>query len=191
MSVTGELEPLAAIEDLEAALGRPIGDEERPKAELMLEAASAALRRMTGQTLSLAESTERHDGWRSRLLQLDEIPVVDVESVEVEGREVDPALYRIDYRAGLLWSWGWWAGRQGIEVRYSHGFDPLPADLLLVLFGMVGRALSVPDAGDVRSERLGPYSYDRGPVVGLGAVGLTAAESSVIARYRQRRQVVQ
>lgn len=194
------LESLATLEDLELCTGRPIAEEDRARAEHMLTVASATLRRLTGQSLSFGESTERHDGWTGGLLLLRELPVVEVQRVEVEGCLARG--WRVNHTTGALWpgaGWGWgdwgrrawgWAGRQGILVAYTHGYKELPADLAAVVCAMAGRALNAAPEGEVQSEGLGPYRYTRANA-GLGATGLTASEASVISQYRIRQQVIQ
>lgn len=191
--VTAEpLPPLATTDDLEVHLGRPLTDAERPQAEQWLAAAAASIRRMTGQDITLVlDDEERHDGRWSSLLQLDQLPVQDVAWVEIEGEPLAAEDWRLKRVTGALWlpSGWWWAGRQGILVKYSHGFLSVPADLITVNCSMVGRAMTAPE-GDFASESLGPYRYDRRDAAGLGAVGLTAAERAVIDRYTVAHQVV-
>jgi hypothetical protein len=186
--------PLATIDDLERVLGRTLSEDERPRAEFLLAAVSNRLRRLTGQELSAGESHEFHDGRWSQLLQLDQVPIIDVRSVQIEDRMVTDV--RINHRTGSLWRRGcWWAERQGIVVSYRHGYKEIPEDLVLVLSSMVDRALSSPDqggpagGGNLESERFGPYTY-RFANPGLGAVGLTAAEQETVNAYRVRPEVI-
>lgn len=191
-SPTSRPPPIATVDELEVCLGRTFTEQERGQAEGYLDAASGTLRRLTNQTLTFAESIEVHDGWSAPLLQLRELPVVEVTEIQADGEVLDPDTYRIDYEAGCLWrGWGWRAGRQGIAVLYSHGWEEMPAELVLVVCNMVQRAMAVPAAGDFQSESLGPYRYDRGNLAGLGAIGLTTAEASLIERYRVKRQIIQ
>lgn len=200
MAVETTLPPLATVGQLEARLGRELSDAERGQAHQWLQEASDSLRTVTGQTLTYVEGDlELHDGFGAALLQLRQLPVQEIIAVAAEGVELQQWRdWRIDLETGNLWRcrwpWpydgAWWAGRQGIAVIYSHGYRPLPADLVGVALGMVGRALAAP-AGDVRSEQLGPYRYDRGALAGLGTVGLSGAEARIVAKYTVRRQVIQ
>lgn len=186
--------PLASLEDLEACLGRPLAESERGQAERHLAAASDLLRRLTGQILSyVADDLEMHDGWGGTLLQLKQLPIVEISKVEIEGRELMRGSWRLEQETGNLWRWGgWWACRQGIGVTYSHGFEELPADVLMVICGMAARGLQQSQpGGDMRSEQLGPYRYDRGQAAGLGSIGVTGPEQELIRRLSLHRQVIQ
>lgn len=188
------LPPLATVADLETHLGRPLTAAEKPQAEQWLAAASTSIRRATGQTLTVVTGDrELHDGQTSRLLLLDQLPVRQVVSVEVEGQPLEPDIdWRLKPDTGALWrlaGFTWWADRQGIVAVYDHGYEPLPADLVTLCCGMATRAMQTPP-GDFRLEQLGPYRYDRREVAGLGAIGMTTAERDVIDLYTARRQTV-
>lgn len=208
-----DLDPLVSIQEMEELTGEEVPEQDRPRVLLALAQASSLIRRITGQTLSLVEQDhEVHDGSGSVLLSLDQLPVQQLHQVLLEGDEVPPEMIRVEPASGRLWfgygesrprpwvlpvggwgryfrlggGWGW--GRQSVEVVYDHGYDPLPADLVGVVLGFVGRALEGDSqVGPVVSETLGPYTYRLQAPVQTGALGFTAEETAILRGYRQRR----
>lgn len=205
------LPSLATTADLETYLGKPIvGTPQEPRAQALLDQASAVVRRLAEQTITaVVDDQEVHDAPGGSLLMLRELPVTGVTSIvdAVDG-EIDAVEYTVDPKSGVVWrwrwgawvpwSWSWWASgggagvwqRQRLTVTYSHGYQEVPADLVGVCCGMVDRALFAAGAGGVTSEMIGGYRYQLGPLAGLGGVGLSAAEQTIIESYRQPQQVV-
>lgn len=195
MSVAAAPPPLAQSEDFARFTGRALTEEERTRVDWLLAAAGDAIRRQLEQVITLvADDRELHDGTGTHLLMLDQLPVVAVTEVRVAGAVLGAGELIVDHRTGRLWAgsgggyYRWPRGRQNIEVIYTHGQDPVPADVVAVVCAMADRAWSAPGGGMIRSEQIGTYRYDLAAgAVGLGAVGLTEAEAGVLDRLRVRR----
>jgi hypothetical protein len=191
--------------------------EQQAQAEQALEAARQVVRDLTGQQLTYAADDVVAMDWKGDLsLWLPELPVDGLTRVEARiGPQMDDTWQdwptdqlQWSMRTGELrltcnpwppngWAtWGWpsaWMGGpgvalQGVRVTYDHGYDPVPADLVDVVYGLAGRSLASPTAGQVRQETIGAYSYQlsdmtAGPGTGWAA-GLTAAEAATIQRYK-------
>jgi hypothetical protein len=192
---------LATPEDLAARLGRYLTDVEATRAGALLTDASAMVRAYTGQDFTTAtdQATLRGQGGTIRLPQR---PVTAVTSVIAIGGDGAPDVTVID------WIWDgldqirvgegsfvinlpavWWDddGYPGTyRVTYTHGYADVPADVVAVVCGMVLRTLTAPTmAGGVRSETIGPYSYQL-DVAGTGvAVMMSQADRDALKRYRQ------
>lgn len=188
-------DPLATVEQLETLLRRTFSDAERDAAELILAGVSAAIRRVTGQTISVVDDdgiTIDRDGSR-RTLWLPERPVVSVTSITVDGGLVSPADYRVDTEIGEvtfarpLRTWGTpTAFEPRAEVVYSHGFDPVPDDVVQVALEMAMGGIEVPAAGLETEESIGNYSVkfdvDKATVLNEGQrVRLRSYRAPVVA----------
>lgn len=199
------LPALATVADVQLLFG-PFADEETDKLGQLLAVASAAVRAFCRQTLSRVvddEVTIPSSG--TTLLTLGERPVVDVTEVEVLGPGgwsiVDPGswpaagrftwdafghLHRVD---GLTWGLRY----DPVRVVYSHGFDPVPPDLVGLVAAKVANSVAAGAAnpGGLRSLQVGAmsetYSNAAGSAAALGAATLTEDEQAALrsAGYRQ------
>lgn len=196
--------PLATVADVQLLFG-PFADEEVDKLGQLLAVASAAVRAFCRQTLSRVtddEVTIVSSG--TTFLTLGQRPVVDVSEVEVmasgpwffepgswpaAGRFTWDAfghLHRVD---GLTWGLRY----DPVRVVYSHGFDPVPPDLVGLVAAKVANsvAASAANPGGLRSLQVGAmsetYSNSAGSAAALGAATLTEAEQDALrsAGYRQ------
>ena len=112
------LAPLATSADLPAGVS---GDVDRA-----LEVASAAIRDAAGVAISRGTATVVTTTTRGNLLPLPG-PIVSVAAVSVDGSPVSDYVIESDG----LWrhcGWGWTPAR--VEVTYTSGFDPVPADIV-------------------------------------------------------------
>lgn len=198
---------LATREDIEARLGRDLTDAEAGRADALLADASAMIRAYTGQDFAVVvddEITLRGPGGTIRLPQR---PVTAVSSVVAVGGDGAPDVTLID------WIWDgidqvrvgsgsyvinlpavWWDddGYPGTyRVTYSHGYAEVPADVVAVVCGMVTRTLTAPTmAGGVRSETIGPYSYQL-DAAGTGlSVVMSTADRDALKRYRRTEGMI-
>lgn len=155
---------LATIPDLEAVIGRVVTVDEQPRAERLLELASAAVRRETGQTFDLVTSdivTVRPVGKVARLPQR---PVTNVIEIVDDGQVVSPDVYEWTSQGVItrtpLVDWGdvtgstRWVGP--LTVTYDHGYDTVPDDVAGIVCDAAAARLSNPDR--VRQESIGSYS---------------------------------
>lgn len=193
---------LAIVADLEARLGRDLTDTEAARADALLGDASAMVRSYTGLDFTVAEDDEVTLRGQGGMIRLPQRPVTEVSKVIAIGGDGAPDVTLID------WIWDgidqirigegsfvinlpaiWWDddGYPGTyRVTYSHGYEQVPADVVAVVCGMASRTLTAPTmAGGVRSETIGPYSYQL-DAAGAGlAVMMSQADRDALKRYRR------
>lgn len=177
---------LATVADVEAVTGRTFAaGAETNRVTRLLELASAAVRAYTGQTLSAVVGdvvpVRPDGGYHFRLPQR---PVTAVASVTRGGSLLAATTYWWS-RAGIVESaYGTW-GVDALTVTYSHGFSPVPDDVVSVVAAIAGRAVTNPDG--VRSETIGTYSVTHTVSADGAAAGLLlgTSELSVLDRYRR------
>ncbi len=177
---------LATVADVEAVTGRTFAaGSETNRVTRLLELASAAVRVYTGQTLSAVADdvvpVRPDGGYRFRLSQR---PVTAVASVSRGATPLAATAYRWS-RDGLVESvYGSW-GVDELTVSYSHGFSPVPDDVILAVCQIVARNLVNPEG--VRSEVIGSTSVVYAvPASGFGlGVGLGPVERGLLDSYRR------
>ena len=198
---------LAAPEDLESRLGRDLTVAEAARAEALLADASAMIRAFTSQDFSVVEGDQVTLRGQGGTVRLPQRPVTAVTSVVAIGGDGAPDVTVID------WIWDgidqirigegsfvinlpaiWWdddAYPGTYRVTYSHGYEEVPADVVAVVCGMVMRTLTAPTmAGGVRSETVGPYSYQL-DAAGTGiSVMMSQADRDVLKRYRKTEGMI-
>lgn len=183
LEVFDTLASFASVAELASLTGRDL-DPEDAGAQMHLRFATADIRVLCGQTLSLVadDEVELRGNW-SRVLHLPERPVIDVSAVEIRWQGVTTFAAQTGYILAIdkleLPGWYWAGDLGGVRVTYSHGFAVIPDDLVGVCCSMATRSLRDP-AGDLASETLVSYSYTRADVA---AAGLTAREERILTRY--------
>jgi hypothetical protein len=191
----------ATAVDFATYLNRDLLDGEAGQVDMLLAAATGAIQRYCRQTIELVEDHEVNlkGNWTTRL-HLPERPVVAVSSVSIDGvtyaADVDwsfdgqSTIYRgrtpfLPTGDGLDPTLHWGGPDTTIVVVYTHGFDPIPTELVALCCAMAARG-AVNPAG-VRQESVGSYqvTYDR-----TAATHLTADEKAFLrdAGYRRRHQ---
>lgn len=131
------MEPLASMSDL---IDRGIGWGDI-FVQSVLVAASDAVRDAAGVAISRTTSTITIGGTTSRSLLLPGGPVVSVETVLVDG---DPVT---DWRLvdGQLWRSCRWSSRSepsSVTITYTHGYDPVPADIVQLVCTLTAAGLA-------------------------------------------------
>lgn len=208
------LPALATIKDVELFTG-PVGDDDVARVTRWLDMASAAVRRYTGQTLSLVEDDAvTFPSTGTTVVVLGQRPVRSISDVWIqewgpERREfvsttrsgwADPDLGRFTWDSwgrltrldGLTW------GRKfdPVEVTYTHGYDPVPADIVGLIASKVASFRSGLEANPegLKSLQVGAMSQSFANIGGseaaLGPGGLTEAERTALRDYRQSAAAV-
>jgi hypothetical protein len=149
---------LATVDDV-AALAGPELSIDPERCERLLAMASKAVRTYTAQTLTLVEDDEViviSDGTEE--LVLSQRPVVDVTHIEIEEREVPgrvswDSFGHLRRRDGLPW------GRRydHVGVVYTHGYAPVPDDIVGLVAAKVAGFLAASEAnpGGLRALQVG------------------------------------
>lgn len=196
------LAPLATLDEVQLLHG-PFEDEQLDKVKALLEAASGAVRRFCRQTISLvvddeivvpSTGTNDLDLWEQPVLAVTEVEVMSPWFAEGSFPEgvfswtASGALHRLD---GL--SWG--SRYDPVRVVYTHGFEPVPADLSGLVAAKVAASLMSADAnpGGLRSLQVGAmsetYSNAAGSMASLGASALSEEERAYLRESGYRRTV--
>lgn len=172
--------PLANEGDFEARLGRDIQDLERARVLALLTDASAKVRRVSGQTISRATTTHRFNPRHTPNgygIVLNQWPVVSVDTVDGD----------FTWFAGSNFLATW----TPLTVTYTHGYDPVPDDIVAVVCQIAARAFGTkPDTSGVSSESLGAYSYSIGAAAAAGPLGMLADEREIVLAYRLPTQPI-
>jgi hypothetical protein len=204
------LPALATVKDVEVFTG-PLSDEDAARVAVWLDQASAAVRRFTGQTISLVEDDEvTFPSTGTTVVVLGQRPVRSVSDVWVEmwpqpWQEVDPVRGRAGWADPRLGHFTWDAygrltrldgmtwGRKfdPVTVIYTHGWDPIPADIVGLLAAKVASFRSGLEANPegLKSLQVGAMSQSFANIGGseaaLGPGALTKAEQDALRDYRQ------
>lgn len=180
---------LATAEDVEAVLGSPV---DPTTADRLSEMASAVVERYCRRGFSLVEDDEIVVSVTDGVLRLPAPPVVEVTSiVDPDGSTVDPDTYTVTLASGLVtldWTtvdWcppfhtrGWACG--DYEITYTHGYDPVPDDVVFVVASMVARQITNPQG--YSSETLGDYSFTGAS----GGLTISADDKALLGPYKRR-----
>lgn len=191
-------DPLVDVNDVITRLGLTLNSDQTIRLIALIADASAAVRSLAGQHISLETSTIRATMHCGRFT-LPQHPVVSVGAVTnfdstAVGGVGDAITYEWDglstivgggglNRFDLDYGWGAVA-----NITYTHGYDPVPDDIIAVVSQMAGRAFGLPssDSG-VTQESLGAYSVSYGIAAASGGVGMLMDERAIVLRYRRPR----
>lgn len=209
---------LASDEDLEARLGRDLTAAETARSAALLNDASALVRGYTRQTFEFVADdviTLRPVGTLCRLPQR---PVQQVSQVVVlSGVDTIPDLVlpagawtfdgidKVDVAPAFdANTWVelpeiWWDTYTGANVNtyritYSHGYNPIPDDVVATVCAMVNRVLLSPSPVEgMVQERIGQYSYGMQQSTGTpgAAVRLSPADKEALEDYRIKAGTIQ
>lgn len=188
-------EPLATSDDVSERLGRALTTEESAKIEALILDASSAVIAYTGQTFGLHETTALLP-IRNGAIRLPLRPVTAISAVEDgNGNTLSFAWISGDstislLSAGYLNEWelnilpGTRVGKAA--VTYTHGYYPIPDDVIGVVCQIVGRALGSPmdEADVIVSESITNYSYSERSTSSVGWFSLQPDEKLILDRYR-------
>lgn len=150
------MEPLATIEDLDAY---GFDTTNQALADALLAAVSAAVRDAAGTPISVVDTTVTLAGTREQFIRLPGAPVREVRTVSLDGKPVDDFKLRGD----RLWRPAGWTGQHAdVEVDFTFGLDPVPADIvkLVCMFVGVGLTAAASDEGLVRDRAMAYESID-------------------------------
>lgn len=191
---------LATQTDVETSLLRALTANEITYVQALLARASRAVRSYTGQYLEEVEHdaiTIEPDLYGN--LRLPQIPVTTIESVTVDGVLVDAADYEWDVHGhitrptfnsweinGTVSPWG-----SPVDVVYTHGYDPIPDDVVEIVADIVAGRISGASAssagGTVKRAQVDDVQveYDTAASAMLGSEGLDDTQKLALDRYKQ------
>ncbi|MFO0887531.1 MAG: hypothetical protein U0790_00130 [Isosphaeraceae bacterium] len=158
--------------------------------DALIGAASAAIEGYCGRPLDAGTESETFSfDFMAESLWLRRTPVLSIGSVAIDGIELDPADYkllnaktgeiaRVSGRHRRLWPPG--IGR--VEVQYTGGYSPIPADLKRCCILQVSDLVDAP--GRIQSEKLGDYQYT---LANGDPSGISPNVARMLGRYRLMR----
>lgn len=137
------MDPLASAGELETHLRRTV---DPTQAEQALALASGAVRAFCGWDIARESTTLTAEGSGTVVVSLPTLHLVAVSEVRVNGvaLDIDPIQWAWTSRGQLLRAGGWPRYAQ-IEVDCTHGFDPIPDLIKLVVLEHAARADSNPE----------------------------------------------
>lgn len=179
---------LATVVDLQHVTGTTV---DATRAGRLLELASAAAERYAGRRFARVVNDPvtvlvGSVGW----LTLPNGPIVSVASiVNPTGTTVAAAGYTLSGVKVLRTSGGqsgynllWDAGRY--TVTYTHGYSPIPDDVILAVCQMAARHLLAGGTAGLTQSTKGPFSESYRDDVGAGLF-LSGEDESLLAPYRR------
>lgn len=193
------------VEDVENLLQIEIADPAKIlSCERAIHEATATIQNYCHQTIErVIDDVLTLDCLPIKHIALPELPVVSIESVVENG---DLLTAGTDYRLGqysILYRLGrnWAPGVQNVVITYSHGYNPLPDDIVAVATRMASRiyqaGLKSADSSGllgVSSKQLGDFSVsytsEQGGGADQGLMGVSASrmilmsEKDILNRYR-------
>lgn len=189
------MDALATDVDVALRFGRDLTDDEKPRINTLLLDASARVRREAGGQLITKQTTTVRLPVRRGQIDLPQYPVVAVTAVKNDaGSDIT-----VQWSAPSSWIYvgsvdrfdlepfyGSQYGNQYLNVTYTHGYDPIPDEIVGLVCQMAGRAFGVsPESAAVTSETLGAYSYAIGGAAAAGGFGMLRDEIVVARGYRK------
>lgn len=179
--------PLVDIEDVEAALGRTLSDEEKPRALFVADKLSEDFRKRARQTFAVETYVHRLKVDGGGRVFPTRAPLVEVLAVFTD--EGAPVTY--EKRHGYIYVRAWCS--DFVVVTYTAGLTEVPAAVRLKLADSVRRILLIPDAAaqgaTQATETTGPFTQSRQYATWAvgGQVLLSPDDKALADSYRPRR----
>lgn len=179
--------PLIDIEDIEAALGRTLSDEEKPRALFVADKLSAAFRQRARQTFAVETYVHRLKVDADGRVFPTRAPLVEVLAVFTD--EGAPVEY--EKRHGHIFVRAWCS--DFVVVTYKAGLTEVPVAVRLQLADSVRRVLLIPDAAaqgaTQATDTTGPFTQTRQYATwAVGGQALLSPDDQALAdSYRPRR----
>lgn len=136
------MDPLATAGELDVHLQRTVDPDQAGQA---VQLASGAVRAYCKWDLTRQTTTLQAAGTGTVVLTLPTLELIDVTAVRIGGvaLDLDPALLSWTRRGQLLRPAGW--PRLGnVEVDCTHGYDPVPDLIKLVVLELAAKGLNNP-----------------------------------------------
>lgn len=146
------LPPLVTVADLQT-FNVEIDDE--ALAEAIAESVSAGIRDAAGAPISMITSTAQLYGKTSAFLEIPGGPLREVVEVTRDGTPVTD--YKV--RDGKLWrKAGWGNIENDIAVTFTHGWEPIPADVVKLAVNLTAAGLNEAQSEEGLASRRGLVS---------------------------------
>lgn len=178
--------PLVTVEDIAAALGRPLTDSESARATFIADKLAEAFRQRARQTFTVETYTHRLKVDAGGRVVPTRAPLVSVEAVTTDDGQPIPYQVRHGFIQVAL------AANEFVVVAYEAGLAEVPAAVRLQLADSVRRILLIPDAAaqgvTQMTETTGPFTQTRQYATwAVGGQGLLSPDDQALAdAYRPR-----
>lgn len=179
--------PLVDLEDIEAALGRPLSDEEKPRALFVADKLSAAFRQRARQTFAVETYVHRLKVDGGGRVFPTRAPLVEVLAVFTD--EGAPVTY--EKRHGHIYVRAWCS--DFVVVTYTAGLTEVPVAVRLQLADSARRIMSIDAAAahgaTQATDTTGPFTQTRQYATwAVGGQALLSPDDQALAdAYRPRR----
>ena len=179
--------PLVDLEDIEAALGRPLSDEEKPRALFVADKLSAAFRQRARQTFAVETYVHRLKVDGGGRVFPTRAPLVEVLAVFTD--EGAPVTY--EKRHGHIYVRAWCS--DFVVVTYTAGLTEVPVAVRLQLADSARRIMSIDAAAahgaTQATDTTGPFTQTRQYAAwAVGGQALLSPDDQALAdSYRPRR----
>ena len=179
--------PLVDLEDIEAALGRTLSDEEKPRALFVADKLSEAFRQRARQSFTVETYVHRLKVDAGGRVFPTRAPLVEVLAVFTD--EGAPVAY--EKRHGHIYVRAWCSGF--VVVTYTAGLTEVPAAVRLQLADSARRIMSIDAAAahgaTQATDTTGPFTQTRQYATWtVGGQALLSPDDQALAdAYRPRR----
>jgi hypothetical protein len=177
---------LATLRDLSIARGTTF-DPTDEAALLALEAASSEIERYCNRTFTLTTETISLLGKGTNRLTLPNPPVSTVTSVtEVDGEDetlLETTDYVLDGSTLVRTRWPFYSWLV-YEVDYTHGFDPIPADVQMACIRMASSLLETSTNTDAAVSKVQLGSFAETYATATATTSALDLERDTLALYR-------
>lgn len=179
--------PLVNVEDIEAALGRPLTDSESARATFIANKLSEAFKERARQTFTVKQYTHRLKVDAGGRVVPTRAPLVSVVAVTTDDGQAIP--YNV--RRGFIQVVA--PATEFVVVTYTAGLAYVPTAVRLQLADSVRRILLIPDAAaqgaTQMTETTGPFTQTRQYATwAVGGQAILSPDDQALAdAYRPRR----
>lgn len=179
--------PLVNVEDIEAALGRPLTDSESARATFIANKLSEAFKERARQTFTVKQYTHRLKVDAGGRVVPTRAPLVSVVAVTTDDGQAIP--YNV--RRGFIQVGA--PATEFVVVTYTAGLDRAPTAVRLQLADSVRRILLIPDAAaqgaSQMTETTGPFTQTRQYATwAVGGQAILSPDDQALAdSFRPRR----
>lgn len=179
--------PLVDVADIEAALGRPLRDEEKTRALFVADKLSAAFRMRARQTFTVETYTHRLKVDAGGRVFPTRAPLVKVRAVVTDDGQPIPYEKRHGFISVPALS------SEFVVVTYDAGLSEVPPAVRLQLADSARRILTIPDAAaqgaTQATDTTGPFTQSRQYAAwAVGGQALLSPDDQALANaYRPRR----
>jgi hypothetical protein len=179
--------PLVNVEDIEAALGRPLTDSESARATFIANKLSEAFKERARQTFTVKQYTHRLKVDAGGRVVPTRAPLVSVVAVTTDDGQAIP--YNV--RRGFIQVAS--PATEFVVVTYTAGLDRVPTAVRLQLADSVRRILLIPDAAaqgaTQMTETTGPFTQTRQYATwAVGGQAILSPDDQALAdSFRPRR----